>query len=198
MPAPLASDTQSPARDPETLADVAAALRAAHAEGAALAAGLPLADYHARPGEGWSPHDHLRHLVRSTRAVSRGLALPRIAVRLMFGRARAPSLPYAALRDRYRAALAAGGKATGAYVPPAETEADPERSRARAVSRWTAAGEELVAAMGRWDEGALDRLRLPHPLIGKLTVREMLFFTLYHDRHHLDAMRRLAAASRGG
>jgi hypothetical protein len=28
--------------------------------------------------------------------------------------------------------------------------------------------------------------RLPHPLLGKLTVREMLFFTVYHNAHHLD------------
>ncbi len=27
---------------------------------------------------------------------------------------------------------------------------------------------------------------MPHPLIGRLTVREMLFFTLLHTRHHLD------------
>lgn len=54
-----------------------------------------------------------------------------------------------------------------------------------------------------WDEAALDRIRLPHPLLGKLAVRETLLFTLYHDRHHLDAVRcrteeALPANSRGG
>jgi hypothetical protein len=30
----------------------------------------------------------------------------------------------------------------------------------------------------------LDLLILPHPLLGKLTLREMLYFTLYHVEHH--------------
>ena len=33
--------------------------------------------------------------------------------------------------------------------------------------------------------GTLDRYRLPHPLIGKLTLRELLLWTLYHNAHHV-------------
>jgi hypothetical protein len=25
---------------------------------------------------------------------------------------------------------------------------------------------------------------LPHPLLGKLTLREMIYFTIYHVQHH--------------
>jgi hypothetical protein len=39
--------------------------------------------------------------------------------------------------------------------------------------------------MHTWSEDDLDNHRLPHPLLGKLTVREMLFFTLYHIQHHM-------------
>jgi hypothetical protein len=48
-----------------------------------------------------------------------------------------------------------------------------------------AAIEALCAAVERWPERALDRYRLPHPLMGKLTVREMLLFTLVHNIHHV-------------
>jgi hypothetical protein len=55
--------------------------------------------------------------------------------------------------------------------------------------------DELVSLVARWPENALDRRLLPHPLLGRLTVREMLFFTVYHNRHHVDVVRgRLAAA----
>jgi hypothetical protein len=37
---------------------------------------------------------------------------------------------------------------------------------------------------------------LPHPLLGKLTVREMLFFTLYHQRHHVAVVERRIAELR--
>jgi hypothetical protein len=44
--------------------------------------------------------------------------------------------------------------------------------------------EELARRIGTWSETDLDRYRLPHPLLGRLTVREMLFFTVQHLAHH--------------
>jgi hypothetical protein len=34
---------------------------------------------------------------------------------------------------------------------------------------------------------------LPHPLLGPLSVREMLFFTVYHNTHHVLNVQRLRA-----
>ncbi len=52
------------------------------------------------------------------------------------------------------------------------------------MGHWNQSSDDLLAAMDRWRDSDLDRLRLPHPLLGKLTVREMLYFTLYHNAHH--------------
>ena len=49
-------------------------------------------------------------------------------------------------------------------------------------------GEKYTERLGNWSEKDLDKYKLPHPLLGKLTVREMLFFTIYHNEHHLKAM----------
>jgi len=35
-----------------------------------------------------------------------------------------------------------------------------------------------------YSEQDLDELILPHPLLGKLTLREMMYFTMYHVLHH--------------
>ena len=51
-------------------------------------------------------------------------------------------------------------------------------------------------AIGKWSEEKLDALQLPHPLLGNLTVREMLLFTLYHQRHHIDVVRRRLSEAR--
>jgi hypothetical protein len=48
--------------------------------------------------------------------------------------------------------------------------------------------------MTRWPERALDRHLLPHPLMGLLTIREMLAFTVYHTAHHLRRVADRAAA----
>ena len=43
---------------------------------------------------------------------------------------------------------------------------------------------KLNKKIDSFDEKDLDRYILPHPLLGKLTIREMLFFTVYHVQHH--------------
>lgn len=56
----------------------------------------------------------------------------------------------------------------------------------------------LVAALGAWAERALDRYRLPRPALGTLTMREMRYFTLYHELHHMQVAARRAAESDQG
>lgn len=75
---------------------------------------------------------------------------------------------------------------------------DPDVARARIMDLHASSVATLCAAITRWPEPALDAHRLPHPLIGRLTVREMLLFTLYHNRHHLEnVQRRFASAPTG-
>ena len=35
----------------------------------------------------------------------------------------------------------------------------------------------------------LDKYVLPHPLLGKVTLREMLYFTIHHNEHHLELLK---------
>jgi hypothetical protein len=81
---------------------------------------------------------------------------------------------------RYEDKLAAGGRASGRFVPPLQPVHTVERMRAdlrKLVGR-------LGTRVGKWSERKLDNILLPHPLLGKLTVREMLYFTAYHVDHH--------------
>lgn len=165
---------------------------------AALFAEIPAEVFTAHPSPGaWSPAEHLGHLVLSVRPVAGALSVARPLLWLRFGMAVRRSRRYVEMRETYRAALAAGGKATGPYVPPPPV-ADPEMLRRESLERWRRAGAALVERLRGWSEWSLDRTRLPHPLLGKLTVREMLLFTLYHDLHHAEAVRRLAGPAPAG
>ena len=62
------------------------------------------------------------------------------------------------------------------------------------MARWSAATVNLCNQVARWNEADLDRYRMPHPLLGLLTVREMLQFTVYHTAHHLSRVAERAAA----
>jgi hypothetical protein len=147
-----------------------------------------------RAGAAWTPAQHLAHLNTSVSAVARGLALPRWLLRLRFGRGRAPSRSYAEMRQHYQVQLARGGAASGKFLPVREEVASGQIGgyRTALLARWARVNTRLRTALADWSEGELDQIRLPHPLLGKLTTREMLFFTLYHNQHHIDsAARRL-------
>ena len=138
----------------------------------------------------WSPAEHLAHLNIAVNAVARGLSLPRLLVRLRFGRSRRESRSFRELRDDYRARLAAGGKASGPFIPvPPEPSREPAAARQELLARWARVNQRLRRGLLDWSEADLDGLQMPHPILGKITVREMVFFTIYHGGHHVAAAR---------
>jgi hypothetical protein len=181
--------------DPRTAADIAAALRAVHEDSLNFWRTIGTAEFFAPIGAAWSPADNVRHLTKSVRAVSAGLRAPRWVLWLAFRSGSGTSRSYAEVREVYLARLARGASA-GKFAPgPLGTSADPDADRARVMKYHAAAIGEMAALVVRWQERWLDRFRIPHPLLGPLSVREMLFFTVYHNRHHVDVVRRRLAAS---
>jgi hypothetical protein len=41
--------------------------------------------------------------------------------------------------------------------------------------------------LNNWKDADMDRYSLPHPLLGTITVREILFFTIYHSMRHMSS-----------
>ena len=183
---------------PRTRDEIVAALRRLHEESTAYWRAYATEEFFAPIGRAWSPADNVRHLSKSIRAVTKGLGMPRIALFFLFGIARRPSRSYGEVRQAYHGVLAAGGDA-GRFAPSArEAPADLAVWRDEIMAERERAAEALARAIEGWSEKALDRYRLPHPLLGKLTVREMLFFTLYHNLHHVHVVERRKAEVAAG
>lgn len=140
----------------------------------------------------WSPAENLQHLIISVETITRALSLPKLVLRTRFGKADQPSRRYDEMRTLYQTALANGGAASGPYIPQVDNHPDdPQGEQARLVQNWIESSAVLVKTARKWNDNQLDTIRLPHPLIGLLTVRELLGWTIYHNLHHLDDVRRL-------
>ncbi len=145
---------------------------------------IPAGEFFHREGEVWSASDNVDHLIRSHKPIALALKLPRLTLRTMFGAANQPSRSYEAICGVYKDTLAAGGVASGKYLPNQQTPEQPEVAKMELLNQFSKASADVVSVAEKWNEDDLDGYLLPHPLIGKLTIREMLYFTIYHNLRH--------------
>ncbi|HSH04493.1 MAG TPA: DinB family protein [Anaerolineae bacterium] len=138
----------------------------------------------------WSPAENLVHLIKSASPVVQALRAPKMVLRAQFGKAKHVSRSLPEVRHTYvDEALAGGGVATGGFLPQVTEETAAER--ARILDKWQSKNEQLLVGMESWSEEQLDTYQLPHPLLGNMTVREILLFTVYHNLHHVNDVQRL-------
>ena len=141
-------------------------------------------DFYTRHGEVWSASDNIDHLVKSHKPIAKALRLPKFTLRAMFGKPEKPSRSYEEICEIYRNEIAKGAQASGRYLPNQENPESAEEKKEELLVRFSRAGAELVSVAEKWTENELDSYLLPHPLIGKLTIRELLYFTIYHNLRH--------------
>jgi hypothetical protein len=141
--------------------------------------------FEATPDGKWSAGQNLDHLIRSIRPLQLACSLPKFILLILFGKANRPSKNYDELVEKYKAKLAAGGRAGGPFIPPDISF----EKKSGLIKKYENQKKKLVAKIEAQNEEDLDRYILPHPLLGKLTLREMLFFTVYHIEHHLSLLK---------
>lgn len=168
-----------------TKSEIIFALQDSNQRAQAWFSNIPVQDFFIRQGEVWSASDNLDHMIKAVKPVAKAMKLPKVALQTMFGKPGQASRPYDKICSIYRAEIAKGAKASGSFLPNQETpNADAENKKAELLQKFSSAVENLISTAEKWGENELDQYQLPHPLIGKLTVREMLFFTIYHNLRH--------------
>lgn len=145
---------------------------------------IPADVFFTRQGDVWSASDNVDHLIKAVKPISKALRLPRFTLHTMFGKPEKPSITYEELCQIYRDALANGAQASGRFLPDQDSPKDAGEKKKELLEQWSKASSELVSVVEAIAEGELDQYLLPHPILGKLTVREMLFFTIYHNLRH--------------
>ncbi len=128
----------------------------------------------------WTAGQQLDHIIKSVAPVNLALILPGFLLSIYFGKANRPSKSYEALVEKYKLKLEAGGRASSPFIPKGVSLND----REKLSKKLEALTLSLVKRVNTFSEEKLDLLILPHPLLGKLTLREMLYFTICHVKHH--------------
>ena len=135
----------------------------------------------------WSAGQQLEHIYLSIKPLEKALLLPRFLLRLFFGKAHQPSHRYDLVVEKYMDKLANGAKATPKYSPALVSN----DKRETLIKSLRHSLYKLTSLIKKFKEEDMDSVLLPHPLLGKLTLREMLYFTIYHVKHHETNIRKM-------
>lgn len=141
--------------------------------------------FESTPNNKWSAGQNLDHLIRAIKPLQLAYGLPKFALNIFFGKTNRPSKTYDELVTKYKTKLAAGGKASGQFIPPAIKF----EKKDELIKRYAEQKQKLITKIKKQSEADLDKYILPHPLLGKLTLREMLYFTIHHNEHHFELLK---------
>lgn len=138
-------------------------------------------------GSTWTAGQQLDHIVKSVAPINTFMKLPNFSKKLLFGKNNGNSRSSDEVINDYLKKLENGGKAPSAYVPKEILFSQKEDL----ISKLNYIIKKLVNSIEKLDEKDLDTFRAPHPLIGKLTIRELVYFSIYHVGHHQKSIKKL-------
>jgi hypothetical protein len=134
----------------------------------------------------WTAAQQLDHIIRCVKPLTLIFRLPKFLIRLRFGKANRNSKSYDQFVSRYEEISAKGTNPPQRFIPES---INPEQ-RNQLVQSLTKSLNKLCREAATFKEKELDTLILPHPMFGKLTFREMLYFTIHHVKHHEEITKR--------
>jgi len=135
----------------------------------------------------WSNGEHLEHLRKTTRAINKGMKIPKLFLRYKFGKMNRPERTYDEIVTKYQKAL----KETGVKSPKEYTADNISNEDKKRILSWFQEEKtSMQNIINKHSEKALTKYVIPHPLVGRMSFREFVFFTAYHTEHHFLLMKK--------
>ncbi len=133
----------------------------------------------------WSAGQDLLHLIKVLKIVNIGFTLPKPLLLLMYGVNKNEARSFHLLQTLYKNALEGGAKSPSIYIPkPILFE-----SKNHLIQKHTTLNQLFIDKLNNHTDIELDRYRLPHPILDKVTLRELASFTSFHTTHHLELLK---------
>ena len=139
-----------------------------------------------KSGAKWSIAENIQHLVLSINTTTLAYQLPRFLVRWIGGRPNHNSRSFDEVLAMYNKKLEDGAKASARYVPKPITI---RYGKEKLLDNWNKVTAKFIFALNNnRTEKDLDNYLVKHPLLGRITLRELCYFTIFHTSHHLEGI----------
>lgn len=130
--------------------------------------------------EKWTAEQQLEHIILCVKPLVQVFNMDKENIRKTFGQTDKKSRSYEIVLKEYIEKLTSGEKAPERFIPKESFSITKETL----TSTLQNLIKELSLSVDSFSEQELDSLLIPHPLLGSLTLREMLYNAIYHVEHH--------------
>jgi hypothetical protein len=132
----------------------------------------------------WNTGQQIKHLCQSAKPLNRALKIPKFLLRYKFGKANRPSRTKEKIIHRYHERLSMNQNVVSPFSQDMSIPTTEKRDQL--ISQLRSLYKSQVNALNKkWDAKSLDKYIVPHPLMGKMTIREINIWSAYHVEHHL-------------
>lgn len=139
------------------------------------------------PYDKWTAGQHIVHLVDSIKKVNNALNYPKFLLRYKFGKANREVRSYNEIVKRYQDKLLKNKEKAKMFNINVKTPS--EKNLFQLVSTLKIQNKKLQYKTQHFKNKDLDTLILPHPLMGKMPIREIIMWTAYHTEHHTNILK---------
>ena len=135
----------------------------------------------------WTLGQHTVHLVDSLKKLNTALSIPKFILKYKFGVTNRELRPYDEISKRYQEKLSKNLDKAREFNRSVKTPS--KKKFQQLLTTLQVQNKKLQYKTQHWKDKDLDNLILPHPLMGKMPVREIIMWTAYHTDHHLNILK---------
>ena len=130
----------------------------------------------------WTRGQHALHLLKSIKAVNDAMSLPKFLLKYRFGKSNRDVRTYDLVANKYQEKLK--DNLDRARIFNGKLKAPQIKDKEYIINRLKTENKKLQHKTLKWKDRYLDNLILPHPLMGKMPIREIVMWTAHHVEHH--------------
>ena len=139
------------------------------------------------PDGKWTVGQHMLHLVNSIQLLNKALSFPNFILKYKYGTVNRELRDYNTVAQRYLDKLNANLERAKKFNSSLKIPSISEKENL--INRLKIQNKKLQYKTRKWKDKNLDTLILPHPLMGKMAVREIIMWTAYHTEHHTTTLK---------
>ena len=139
------------------------------------------------PKNKWTTGQQIQHLIDSLQLLNNALSYPKFILKYKFGTSNRPSRSYDEVAKRYEERLDENQEKARVFNQNLKKPLLSEKEHL--LNRLQIQNKKLQYKTNKIKDKDLDTLLIPHPLMGKMTLREIIMWTAHHTEHHTTILR---------